>query len=286
MFSSLFSSAQRESLGIDDLIIEAQNVAESTRLGGHRKRKSGSGEQFWQFRPYDSASDTPQNIDWRQSAKSSRLEVRDQEWQIPQTTYICVDQSANMHFASDKKLRTKSETAQILSLALTLLITNGGNNIAAHGITAGHSKRTIEHFAQTLIDDGQNTQTPPLDIGKTRNANAILIGDFWDDLNEIETRISSLAETISRGFIIHIIDPAELNLSPYHGRTVFKDLTQNHDTDIPSISSIRDAYSAKIQAHCDALSTLAAHYGFEYLAHKTDESIKDTLLAIQERASL
>ena len=142
-------------------------------------------------------------------------------------------------------------------------------------------------YNERLPATNANTQTmPPLDIGKSRNSNMIMISDFWDDLDAFETRLSGIAESISRGFIIQIIDPAELDLAPYQGRTLFKDTGKNEQTDIPNVASIRGVYADKIKTHCRELKALGTRYGFTVTQHRTDHDIKSTLQALQGYAAL
>ena len=61
------------------LLVAAQRVAATVTLGSHGRRRAGAGDAFWQFRHY-SKDDTPQAIDWRQSAKFDTVFVRDREW--------------------------------------------------------------------------------------------------------------------------------------------------------------------------------------------------------------
>ena len=60
------------------------------------------GESFWQFRRY--ASEDPSTaIDWRQSAKSQHLFVREREWEAPQSVWFWRDGSPGMQFKSDTR---------------------------------------------------------------------------------------------------------------------------------------------------------------------------------------
>ncbi|MBU6472987.1 MAG: DUF58 domain-containing protein, partial [Alphaproteobacteria bacterium] len=74
--------AQAEALaaGLPPLQVAAERLASSVSLGVHGRRTAGMGETFWQFRRYQ-AEDPSTAIDWRQSAKSQHLFVREREWE-------------------------------------------------------------------------------------------------------------------------------------------------------------------------------------------------------------
>src|SRR5262249_30048253 len=62
------------------LLVAAERVAVTVAQGVHGRRRVGQGETFWQFRHYESG-DAAARIDWRESAKSQRLYVRETEWE-------------------------------------------------------------------------------------------------------------------------------------------------------------------------------------------------------------
>ncbi|MBN9263007.1 MAG: DUF58 domain-containing protein, partial [Hyphomicrobium sp.] len=63
---------------LPDLVIEASRVASTVAHGIHGRRRAGPGETFWQFRQFEGA-DAATLIDWRRSASSDQLYVRERE---------------------------------------------------------------------------------------------------------------------------------------------------------------------------------------------------------------
>ena len=74
------------------LMVAAERVAATVQQGVHGRRRVGMGESFWQFRRYE-AGDSLRKIDWRQSAKSDRLYVRETEWAAAQSVWLWPDPS-------------------------------------------------------------------------------------------------------------------------------------------------------------------------------------------------
>ena len=106
------------------LRLAARRLAATVRQGAHGRRRSGAGEAFWQFRPYQSF-DTALAVDWRQSAKRGQVYVRQREWQTAQTVWLWRNGSASMAYASAPALPTKQARADLLVLALASLLAAG-----------------------------------------------------------------------------------------------------------------------------------------------------------------
>ena len=81
---------EREAHGLADrlpeILINAQRIAQTVAHGLHGRRRAGPGETFWQFRQFQ-ASDTLRQIDWRRSASSDHLYVREREWEAAHTVW-------------------------------------------------------------------------------------------------------------------------------------------------------------------------------------------------------
>jgi uncharacterized protein (DUF58 family) len=109
------------------------------------------GETFWQFRAYQ-AGDAAGEIDWRQSARSRGLFVREQEWEAAESVWLWCDLSRSMSFRSGQALPPKWERAALLALALASLLVRGGERVALLGAgprPAG-GRFGLEQFARCL----------------------------------------------------------------------------------------------------------------------------------------
>src|SRR6266852_6611266 len=85
------------------LLVAAERVATTVAQGVHGRRRVGQGESFWQFRQYE-PGDAAQRIDWRESAKSQRLYVRETEWEAGQRVWLWRDASPSMDWSSSDYL--------------------------------------------------------------------------------------------------------------------------------------------------------------------------------------
>ncbi len=149
--NTLQYEAEALGAGLPPLLVDAERLAAAVSLGVHGRRKAGMGESFWQFRRY-MPEDSSSAIDWRQSAKSQHLFVREREWEAAQSVWFWCDASAGMQFASGKV--TKAERAKLLGLALASLLVRGGERVALYGDAhaPASSRAALRRIAHSLLD--------------------------------------------------------------------------------------------------------------------------------------
>src|SRR5919202_1396375 len=91
--------AEQTAAALPPLLVAAERVATTVAQGVHGRRRVGQGETFWQFRQYE-PGDAATRIDWRESAKSQRVYVRETEWEAAQSVWLWRDASASMGYNS------------------------------------------------------------------------------------------------------------------------------------------------------------------------------------------
>jgi len=128
------TALRAEALGarLPPLVVAADRVAATVMQGVHGRRRSGQGDAFWQFRPFVTG-DVPARIDWRQSAKSDRLFIRETEWEAAQTVALWRDASASMAWRSGPAVPPKRERAELLLVATASLLLRGGEQVRLVG---------------------------------------------------------------------------------------------------------------------------------------------------------
>lgn len=278
---NLRNRAEEETASLPALISQCREITANIIHGAHPQRKAGAGEKFWQFREYD-PSDRPQDIDWRQSAKTDSVFVKQKEWQTTQKTYIWSAGGPTMNFKSPKAKTSKQVAAEIIGLSLALLLLEGEEHVGHFGNTkTGRGDIQINNIGQYFLDQADiGTSLPEeSDFNLPRKANMILIGDFLDPIENIKERVSPHAIRSTQGIIVQILDPAEVDL-PYRGRVVFQSVFNMDHHLINSVQDIRGAYLEKISAHLKSVQLLCEQNGWHYVLHTTDQRIRDTLQKI------
>ncbi len=281
--SALFAEAQTLAATLPPLMAEAERVANTVEQGIHGRRRTGPGESFWQYRRYD-AGDTAHAIDWRQSARSQHLFVRENEWDASQSVWLWCDQSASMVYRSDLAPCLKRDRAMILGLALASLLTRAGERVVALGQdgmpTSGRTglNRLTNHWLGEGSDDKSAAGLPPLQ-DLPRYATAVLIGDFLDPTDALASRIRQLAASGVTGHLVQVLDPAETDL-PFDGRTEFQGVEEDLKLLVSRTETIRSAYQDRLASHQAALQDMARSINWSFATHRTDHSATNALLSL------
>ncbi|HET7333953.1 MAG TPA: DUF58 domain-containing protein [Rhizomicrobium sp.] len=274
------TEAERLSATLPPLLVEAEKLASAISLGVHGRRKAGMGESFWQFRRYQS-EDPATAIDWRQSAKSQHLFVREREWEAAEAVWFWRDGSAGMRFHSDGINVTKIDRASVLTLALAALLVRGGERIALLG--EGHGPATgraaLRRMAHALIELTPDDAALPPEAPITKRAQFVWVSDFLSPLSEIESALRNFAHSGQTGHLVHIIDPAEEDF-PFSGRTRFEMPGGAQSEIFGRAETVQSAYRTRFKAHSETLAALAHRLGWSYLAHRTDKSPQSALIAL------
>ncbi len=270
---------------VPPLLLAARRIAATIEQGVHGRRRVGRGEAFWQFRQYY-PGDEIRRLDWRQSAKSDRLFLRQMEWSAAQTAFLWCDLSASMRFSSRRDLPTKLETAQVLTLALAGAMSRAGERVAllGSGERPSAGRFVLESIAHRLAHlSGQAEQTSeqkfslPPRAPLPAHAHVILVSDFLAPLEELKAVINRFAGTDCRGHLIQVLDPAELDL-PYAGRVRFEGVEGEGDLLMSRAENIRADYQTELANHWDGLKLLAQSAGWSLSRHITDHSAAKSLL--------
>ncbi len=270
---------------LPDLQVEALRIANTVAHGIHGRRRAGPGETFWQFRQFQS-NDSATLIDWRRSASSDHLYVREREWEAAHTIWLWPDLSPSMAFRSDLSATTKRDRALVLTLALAELLVRGGERVGILGLTRPTaSRRASTRLAEALAMNAKSeilasSLPPPERVG--RFSGAILISDFLDPVDDLVARFKAIAGDQVGGHLIQVLDPAEETL-PYEGRAEFLGLEGDDRWLAERAESLREAYQRRLQAQREAVRAAARSLGWSFLVHHTDRSAAEPLLALVQR---
>src|ERR1700744_4639344 len=240
------------------------------------------GENFWQFRRFQ-AEDPSTAIDWRQSAKSQHLFVRDREWEAAEAVWLWRDGSAGMRFKSDYSDTTKIDRANLLTLALGTLLVRGGERIALYGDgrAPATGRKALSEIAHDLSETAPRDDALPPDAPVSKNSSFIWFSDFLSPLGEIETSLRRLARSGLSGHLVHIIDPVEEEF-PFAGRTQFESMAGKKSDIFGRAETLQSAYRTRFRAHAQTLRDLASRLNWGYLAHRTDKRPETALIALFE----
>ena len=285
---SIRQEAAALSARLPSLVIAARNVAQTVRHGVHGRRRAGSGETFWQFRPFISGEPSSR-VDWRRSAREERAFVREREWEAAHTVWIWFERSASMRFGSSLALTTKVDRAAVIALAFADLCVRGGERAGLLGLTRPLADAgVVERFAEAIATDERlhgpsEAALPPLLPAAARSM-ALLIGDFLCEPEQTEQALRAISGEGAIGELVIVVDPIE-ETYPFSGNVEFLHPNGSLRLLRPRAQNIRDAYLAKLAAHREALRRICSSLGWGLSLSRTDHSAAEILLALRMRLS-
>ena len=273
-FSTLQHEADGLSAGLPPLMVEANHLAASVSLGVHGRRRAGMGETFWQFRRYASP-DSSSAIDWRQSAKSQHIYVREREWEAAQTVWFWRDASENMSFKSGTV--SKRARADLLLLSLASLLVRGGERVGFTGMEGApaSSRLALTRMGRAMFTTRHDALPPQTPFA--RGNQLFWFSDFLDE--GVFDHMKRLSQAGVSGHLVRIIDPAEEDF-PYTGRTRFESPRGESDEIFGRAERIRAAYRARFTAHGEEVSRAASRLGWTCTVHRTDHAPQGSLIAL------
>lgn len=274
--------AQLAASTLPPLLVEAERVAATIAQGIHGRRRTGSGDSFWQFRPYQSG-EAAKRIDWRQSAKTQHHFVREYEWEAAQTVWFWRDASPSMSYSGSRSRPNKLRRAEILTLALASLLVNGGEQIALLGMASppASGKPALYKMA-TLLEKHEEThalESLPIHEHLPRHGELVLIGDFLSPLDEIQEALKRYSRRHVRGHLLQVLDPDEESL-PFEGRVNFEGMENEGKVYFGNVGAIREDYKIRLSKRREALRDLTHSLGWGFHRHTTDQSVQSALMAL------
>jgi len=283
--AQLRDRAEQTAAALPPLLVAAERVASTVAQGVHGRRRVGQGETFWQFRQYESG-DAAARIDWRESAKSQRLYVRETEWEAAQSVWLWRDASASMDYSSAGYIAgadwpTKRDRAELLLVALASLLVRGGERLTllGSGVAPMTGRVALSRLVQMIGRPDAATHGLPIFEPLPRQGQLVLIGDFLAPLDEINATVTRFAGAGLKGHLVEIVDPAEEEL-PFAGRVRFAGVEEPEDVVVSRVETVREAYGSRFQGHRDGLADIAGAVGWTLGYHRTDRPPHLALLAL------
>ncbi len=255
-------------------MVEADHLAASVSLGVHGRRRAGMGESFWQFRRYASP-DSSSDIDWRQSAKSQHIFVREREWEAAQTVWFWRDASANMGFKSGAV--SKRARADLLLLALASLLVRSGERVGFAGMDGAPaaSRLALTRMGRAMFAPARGALPPQVPFA--RGNQLVWFSDFLEE--EAFEAMKFLSHRGVEGHLVRIIDPAEEDF-PYSGRTRFEAPDGESEEIFGRAERVRAPYRARFTAHGERIAQAASRLGWTCTVHRTDHAPPASLIAL------
>ncbi len=237
--------------------LRARAVVEGFIAGLHKSPYRGFSVEFAEYREYTPGDDI-RHIDWKVMARSDRYYVKEFEEETNLQSFVLLDRSASMGYAS--KGISKLDYGSYLAASLSYFISKQHDGIGfisfdqdVVDFLPAHSKPAHVHNILTQLE--QITPGKETDLGKplhemadmiNRRGLIIIISDLID---EPERTMDALQHFRFKGhdvIVFQIIDPDELDF-PFTDTVKFKDSETGEElTVVPTL--FKQQYHETIQA--------------------------------------
>ncbi|MCF7646497.1 DUF58 domain-containing protein [Bacillus subtilis] len=274
----LLSPSRQQAALMPDLITQARHIAGSVINGWHGRRKRGTGDNFWQFRPY-AQGDMLSRIDWRRSARDDHTYMRDREWETAHTIWLWCDPSPSMLYQSRFSPVSKQHRALVLTLALAELFSRSGERIAYPEIMPPLLARNgAERLATALLQ--QKTVSAEPDLQSLQRFNElVLISDFLQPADILSAKLDQIARRGIRAHLIAVADPAEADF-PFAGRTEFRDPVSGAVLIAGQAQTYAEEYRRLYQAQREFLRETCTKFGWSFITSPTDKPAAQALTTL------
>ena len=276
--AALRSRAEGLAAPLPPLLADARHLAQSVHLGAHGRRRAGTGDEFWQYRPA-MPGDEARSIDWRRSGRSDAHFVREKEWQAAQSVLLWVDGGRSMDFASGPDLPTKGDRARLLALALSVLLIRGGERVGLSGLSLPPRSGEVQliRLAAALGAEHPDDYGVPEARGMLPRSRAVFASDFLGDPAPVEAALTKAADRGVHGALVMVLDPQE-EAFPFDGRTIFESVGGSLRHETLKAADLRDRYLARLADRKAWLADLCRATGWQFHAHRTGDPAPATLL--------
>lgn len=219
---------------LDNLSLRARLVVEGFIIGLHRSPYHGFSVEFAEHRAYG-PGDEIRRMDWKLYAKTDRYYIKRFEEETNLKSYLLVDQSRSMTYASHEV--SKLTYAQTLAAALSYLMLKQQDAIGlalfdsqlrqylAPRAKPSHLDAILGYMSN--IQPGPETEIAPIlhKLAKSiiKRGLIILISDLFDDPDKVMTGLKHFRHKAHEVIVFHILDPQETEFS-FSSRTRFRDL--------------------------------------------------------------
>ena len=219
---------------INNISLRARLVVEGYLTGLHKSPYHGFSVEFAEHRAYG-PGDELKHLDWKLYGKTDRYYIKQYEEETNLRSYILLDVSKSMTYASHKI--SKLDYGSYLASALTYLMLNQRDAVSltlfdekTRGYVPPHSTQSHLNLILDKLDNlepGNDTKIAPtlheLAEKIKKRGLVILISDLLDEPDEVLAGLKHFRHKKHEVVVFHLIDPKEKDLD-FSIRTRFYDI--------------------------------------------------------------
>ena len=276
---SLLKSSDKGASLLPKLLSNSSLLLQSILVGLHSTRFAGKGENFWQFKEY-TQGESINNVDWRKSASSKRILIKQNEKELAKTIYFFFDKSLSMNFKSSSADYNKLFFSALFTLTLTRLFSKSKEEIF---IFNNRNKpinfsNNFDKFNKSFLENNINFSLPDPSLFKDKSF-CIFFSDFFFDKTGLVEIIKNFKNRRILGLLIQILDPKEASFK-INRNTRLKDMETNETITLDPDENFSNTYKKKLSELQFDLNKICYNSGWKFSKFYTNQDINAFIINI------
>jgi uncharacterized protein (DUF58 family) len=241
--------------------LRARFVVEGFITGLHKSPYHGFSVEFTEHRQY-MPGDEIKHIDWKAYGKTDRFYIKQFEEETNLKSYIIVDASRSMDYASKGNLK-KFEYASYVAAALSFMMIEQrdavGLTLFDEGIRVSLPPRATRSYLKEILKELESAK-PANKTGTSASLNliaeqikrrglVIVLSDLFDKPESVMTALKHFRHKGHEVIVMQILDPLERSFA-FEGDAIFKDLETQEEL-MTQPWHIQKAYQQSMQEFLD-----------------------------------
>ena len=242
---------------LESLVLRSRYIVEGFRAGSHASPLKGASVEFADHRQY-AKGDNLRHLDWKVFGRTERYYIKQFEEETNLRVHVIIDGSGSMGFCSGERLSKYEYACRIAaaigyiaskqqdSLGLTIYDNQLRQEIPARGGMRHFRlilERLAEHQPKGHTDTGGALHA--LAERSFRRGMIVIMSDLFDDPDAVFRAVAHFRKKMHDIILLHILDPAELELS-FERVAEFVDMETGEKLEIdPALARL--AYKAELQ---------------------------------------
>ena len=282
---SLIKSSDKITEHLPSLLSNSSLILKNIYEGLHSTRFAGKGENFWQFKEY-SQGENVASIDWRKSASSKKILIKQNEKELSKTIYLYFDNSLSMNYRSNYSSHSKLYISALLTLSLCKLFSYNKEEVFIFNSEVKPIKcsNNINNFNNSFLTNNKKHNLPDLNFFKDKSL-CFFFSDFMYEKKDLNKLLYKFKKRGIIGYLIQVLDPMEISLK-FQANVMLKDLETKKIMSLHNDKDILNAYQRKLNELEMELKKICFNSGWKYLKFITNQNISKFLIDLSKTFAL
>jgi len=247
-----------ELVRLNNLQLAARVVSDRLLLGVHQSRRTGTGTEFEQYRPYFPGDDL-RRVDWKLYARSGRYLVKESATESHLHIRLVLDLSGSMNYSEGGISRL--DYSKVLLASLAYMAYRQNDPISFYTVKEGKPGLLVKegknafyrilYHLENAVAEGKQGDGPFPEFHHNQKELLILVSDLLQAGNEWADLVAKTASPYRQILIIQVLGRQELDFN-LKGFYRFKDLETGKELEMEA-ESVRKEYRAAFSGYLAAL---------------------------------